>query len=177
MRRTGLIGSVIGQKHGDGIYTDCNGNTYDGEWLDDKKHGKGVNTYTTGQVDHGFWEDDEMIIDYDLSPFFIFGQWQGGAFNEVIEFMIDDNNDNYDIYYATCLEKGTNLTSNAFKKNQILFEHVQIQDENTISGRILVPMQTGNQEWYDFTGSIDSESIHVTIGPHNWQWSYRKISY
>jgi hypothetical protein len=166
---------VDGQKHGDGKYTYNNGDTYDGEWLEDKRNGMGVYTYSTGQVDHGFWEDDEMIIDYDLSPYFIFGQWQGGAFDEVIVFGPED--DNLDIYYATCLKNGTNKTSNAFKKNQKLFEQVQIPDENTISGQILVPMQSGSQEWYDFTGSIDSESIHVTIGPHNWQWSYRKISY
>ncbi len=36
---------IDGKKHGRGIYTFPNGNRFEGDYLDDKRHGQGIMTY------------------------------------------------------------------------------------------------------------------------------------
>ena len=41
--------------------TDEYGNTYVGEWKENKKHGQGTQTYADGTVEKGIWENGELV--------------------------------------------------------------------------------------------------------------------
>jgi hypothetical protein len=100
----------------------------------------------------------------------ILGKWQGGAFNEIVEFQKSEDHG----YFAICTTMGTNMTSNAFQINQKLFKDVVISNDSILTGQILVPMTSGTQSWYNFTGTISKNLIKVYIGEAKWGWSYKK---
>ena len=48
-------------RSGRGKYTYPNGDTYDGDWVNNKKHGVGTYLYSTSQVKYqGTWEEGKM---------------------------------------------------------------------------------------------------------------------
>ncbi len=100
----------------------------------------------------------------------IVGKWQGGAFNEIVAFKKSNDHG----YSANCASMGTNMTSNAFKLNQELFKDVVITNDSILTGQILVPMGSGDQSWYNFTGTISKNLIKVYIGEAKWAWAYKK---
>ncbi len=104
---------------------------------------------------------------------FISGKWEGGAFNEIVEFLGDIDTTSYS---AICVKMGNNNSSNKFQLEQKLIKIIEFVDNSTLKGQILVPMTSGTQEWYDFKGKIENNSLNVTIGPGNWKWSYRRVS-
>jgi hypothetical protein len=46
------------KRNGRGVFIFANGNKYDGEWRDDKKHGRGICTLANGNKYDGEWKDD-----------------------------------------------------------------------------------------------------------------------
>ena len=59
------IGTYVGEfrdgnKHGNGVYTEANGNRYEGEYRDNKRVGKGVYTWSTGDRYEGDFFDNEI---------------------------------------------------------------------------------------------------------------------
>ncbi len=104
---------------------------------------------------------------------FITGKWEGGAFNEIVEFFGDIDTT---FYSAICVKMGNSNSSNKFQLKQKLIKNIEYIDNSTLKGQILVPMTSGTQEWYDFKGKIENNYINVTIGPGNWKWSYKRVS-
>ena len=49
-----------GKAHGEGTRTWANGDTYAGQWKDDKQHGEGTYTWPDGGKYVGQWKDDKM---------------------------------------------------------------------------------------------------------------------
>ena len=52
---------VDGKKDGKGTIHFYNGDTFVGEFRQDKKHGPGKFTYSSGETSSGIWEDDLFI--------------------------------------------------------------------------------------------------------------------
>jgi len=42
------------------VYRWANGDTYTGQFKDDKRHGRGAKTYAAGGLKSGLWRDDEF---------------------------------------------------------------------------------------------------------------------
>lgn len=58
----------LGLKHGKGFWKDAKGNSYEGEYIEDKKHGWGLEKYFNGEVYEGGFayhkKDGEGIYTY-----------------------------------------------------------------------------------------------------------------
>ena len=53
-------GDTLGNmRHGKGLHTSSNGDTYKGYWRLDKRHGRGKATLATGMQYEGDWVDDK----------------------------------------------------------------------------------------------------------------------
>jgi hypothetical protein len=48
-----------GDRHGQGVYTWANGDTYDGEWQNGDRHGQGVCIYADGRKYDGEWKNGD----------------------------------------------------------------------------------------------------------------------
>lgn len=101
------------------------------------------------------------------------GTWRGGDPYE-LEFKKEGNNE-FELYATCTKESPTDHSNNSFKKNQILFKEVQFLKGSIFKGLILVPIQSGDQTWFNFTGTINNDEMSVEIGDARWGWGYKKI--
>ncbi|KAK3708384.1 hypothetical protein QZH41_016640 [Actinostola sp. cb2023] len=63
--------TMLGMRHGQGVYYYKNGDIYDGEWKIGMKHGYGLYTFKDGRMQRGFFYDDQYIGD---NPGHLFAQ-------------------------------------------------------------------------------------------------------
>lgn len=49
------------KKHGNGIYTWADGQSYSGAWQNGKQHGVGEQTFSNGSKRKGIWENGKRI--------------------------------------------------------------------------------------------------------------------
>ena len=104
----------------------------------------------------------------------ILGNWRGG---DPYELEFRKMGCGFNGFIALCTkESPNNVAKNSFKENQMLFKDVEFTSPSTITGLILVPIQSGDQIWYPFTGTIKNSEMSVEIGDSKWGWGYKKLS-
>jgi hypothetical protein len=103
----------------------------------------------------------------------ISGKWRGG---DPYELEFRKVGCGFNGFFALCTKENPNdKPNNAFKENQMLFKDVEFLNISTIIGQILVPIQSGDQKWFNFTGTIENGEMSVEIGDANWGWGYKKL--
>jgi len=111
----------------------------------------------------------ELQSSHDL----IIGKWQGG---DPYELEFRKMSCGVNGFFALCTKASPNaVANNSFKKNQMLFRDVEFLSTSTITGQILVPMQSGDQSWFSFTGTINHDEMAVQIGEAKWGWGFKKL--